>query len=1437
MTLRSPDATVTTPESRVSGRFAATGGGGRPWAFSDTRLSLDPLDFATVNQLGFAEIPYDGAVRGTVASLDVLEQGSPGALRIDLAASFRPRGAGGDPSVVAAAGNVTVGGAAPFRLDGVRIEARPLYLAALAPMMSDSAGTEMLRGTLRGSAVASGTPSDLRVSGGTVTYAVGDAPPTRVDDLAARFSTVPALRYEVTGRAAPLALATLTELFPQLPFRAATLSGPFRVAGTAERAAFDLDFQGAAGRLAARGTVLPGETLRFDVTGQVEAFRSGVLLAASNPVQGPLSGTFSARGSTADFGFDVDLAHQGGTLDLGGRVRNPGDGMQFDVAGRVAQFRLGTVLGRPGLFNSPLTGPISLRGGGRQPYRFDVDLRGPVGLLDLEGWFRPGEVPSYFVTGRVAGVNPQELPGGRGMPAGNLTAELRVEGRGTTPETFEGSVDLVAQSSTLAGQPLDAATVRLAARGGILQIDTLQASFRGARVAASGAWGLTRPAAEPLRLSLAAQDLATFAPMLARAGVAPPDLAGSVALEGTVSGTFRSPAFDLSGSGSGLRYGTWRAGTLALQAQGALGPQGWRGFGNLQADGVLLAGREEFQNLRLEVNAAPGLATFGVFARRDGASDLAASGTLALEGRELRGVELQSLAMRLGDASWQLMQPSRIVWGGVQGIEVERLALRRSGGTGGVIELDGRLPPTGNTDLRLNLAAVDLADLRRITTAAPDVGGLLNLSAVLSGPVGSPEMTITGSIDSLSYGGVTTERVAIDGRYTGRQLVGNARLRMAGQEILTVEAALPMLISLGGTVPGFELLRGEPLRARLLADSVPLGLVAASVPAALEEGEGAFSADAVVTGTLDDPTVNGWASMNGGAVTVVPLGRRFTEIDARVALRGEEIRIDTLNARSDGTASLTGSVLLDQPGEPRVLLNLVADGFDVIDREELASLKVSSNLTLSGRLPEATLSRAARPGRGDHHHPHAGGTGRGRHRGRGGGGGRGGQHPRGGGRPVGGGGLRRPARLGAAGGGGRGGVAGVGGRAHPDPRRHAGDAHRRGAPHLRRPGGGARLLRAAGGPAASGVRHRARPGAVLRHARPQPHAGHRRRQRGPHAGPGGERIGAGGAGAGGRDAPGPHAPAQLQHPAAAPRIGAAQLPDLRALHRRPGREHRGAGAADPGAGAVRRAGGGGAGAGAVALRAGGLRPRPLPPRRGHHALRLRGRRAGRGGAQRPHVRVRLGAEQRPVPHRGDRLPCAGAEPALRHRPGLPDQRAHPRPPGPRGGPPRRVHAPVLQRPRPPVDVRRAAPLGVGAHAAGQHRPGLARRRVGRRAGRSPRGAAGTAAAGGRGVGPEPAGGDAEKGRGDPLRVPSSLPPGCRSARLGLATEPPIPPTPFPRKRGKGENDNGDPPPPAPSPARGEGENDRTEPEARETLPRLRGRVASLSEPGGGPAVA
>ncbi|HEX2092910.1 MAG TPA: translocation/assembly module TamB domain-containing protein, partial [Longimicrobiaceae bacterium] len=717
----------------------------------------------------------------------------------------------------------------------------------------------------------------------------------------------------------------------------------------------DADLAGAAGRLAVRGSATLGEVPTFDVSGRVEAFRAGVVLASDVPAEGPLTGTFAARGATRDFRFDVNLTQGAGSLVLGGQVRRPGEEMLFDVSGRVNNFRLGALAGRPTLFASPVTGTLALSGGGRLPYRFDVDLRGQEGVFDLEGWYRPGTVASYAVSGRVSGVNMQQLPRLQGFPVSHLNATVDIQGRGTTPETFEGRVDLAATSSTVAGVLVDAATVRASATGGILRVDTLDASFRGTRLAASGMWGLTRPAPRPLRFSLASSNLTHVAPLAARAEVAPLDLEGSLSAEGWVSGTFRAPTLAFALRGSGLRYGTWRAGQLTADASLARAPQGWRGRISLVGDAVALAGRENLQNLRLEVNASPGLATFGVFARRDGESDVAASGALEFETGELRGAELQSLNLRLAGATWQLLQPARIRWGGVQGIEVERLALRRSGTGASLIEMDGRLPPTGNADLRIRLVAVDLADLRRLSGFAPEAEGILNLDAVLEGPVGEPRMTVTGSIDSLRYAGVVAERVALDARYLDRRLAGNATVRIAGKDILTAQGALPMLISLGGTVPGFQLLRNEPVDARLVADSVPAALMAASVPG-VRDGAGVLAADVTVRGTLDDPAVSGWAAVRSGAVFVEAAGQRFEGIEGRVSLQGEEIRIDSLVARSEGVARVAGVIRLDEPGRPLVALTLDMDEFLPVNREDLAELQVSGRLALSGRLPDAVLS-------------------------------------------------------------------------------------------------------------------------------------------------------------------------------------------------------------------------------------------------------------------------------------------------------------------------------------------------------------------------------------------------------------------------------------------------------------------------------------------------
>jgi translocation and assembly module TamB len=112
-----------------------------------------------------------------------------------------------------------------------------------------------------------------------------------------------------------------------------------------------------------------------------------------------------------------------------------------------------------------------------------------------------------------------------------------------------------------------------------------------------------------------------------------------------------------------------------------------------------------------------------------------------------------------------------------------------------------------------------------------------------------------------------------------------------------------------------------------------------------------------VTGTLRRPRVSGGASLIGGAMTVVPLGVRWTGIAGQVTLDGSLVRLDSLVALSaEGRARVDGTVRLDDPARPEMYVRLALDNFQVIDNREMAELEVDAALAISGRFPNTVAT-------------------------------------------------------------------------------------------------------------------------------------------------------------------------------------------------------------------------------------------------------------------------------------------------------------------------------------------------------------------------------------------------------------------------------------------------------------------------------------------------
>ena len=193
-------------DSRAGGRVTVLTGPGQEMVFSDTRLVLDPLRLADLETLGYVDrLPLLGTVTGEIASLDVLNAGSGGPLRIGLNAALTPRdNPGATPSVLAAAGLVRwAPGEDPLRFQSLRVEAKPLRLEHLASLTEKP--NPMLRGVLTGTATVSGSAKDLRILDGDLAYAVGDAPETVLRGLSGRFQAGETPRWEFSARAQPLA--------------------------------------------------------------------------------------------------------------------------------------------------------------------------------------------------------------------------------------------------------------------------------------------------------------------------------------------------------------------------------------------------------------------------------------------------------------------------------------------------------------------------------------------------------------------------------------------------------------------------------------------------------------------------------------------------------------------------------------------------------------------------------------------------------------------------------------------------------------------------------------------------------------------------------------------------------------------------------------------------------------------------------------------------------------------------------------------------------------------------------------------------------------------------------------------------------------------------------------------------------------------------------
>ncbi len=746
----------------------------------------------------------------------------------------------------------------------------------------------------------------------------------------------------------------------------------------------DAHVPGAVSRLEGRGELdilFPAYTAFHHFTAATDRFDLRTLVAiypAFPRVQGIVSGSAVLDSSWLDVRFsNASLTHTDGPGDPSratgsGRVTYGTQFMAYDLALQLAPLSL-TTMSRsyPKLpLRGSFTGPLRVTGTAPN-LEVQADLTGASGHIVYAGRVDADSLGGYGASGagRFDALDAAALVG-RPSPPSRLAGSYDVDLLGDSLANLAGSLGVRLSRSEVDGGGLEIAegVARIRFERGVVRIDSLAVRGPAGALRAGGTLGLTRPVAgDSLVVALDVDSLGGLRRYLAPAGpadgaAAADSLRGALAFRGAARGWLDSLELRGTLSAQDLLLRSQRAASL----RGDLGLSFLRGHASgtvgLRGDTLTVGGiRLGSATLRSEV--------LDTDHARFSATALGVNGTALVgagEWRSLAGttsVRLDTLALSIGESRWGLLSPARFA-SSAAGVSLDTLLLAdRSGGR---IAASMSVPAGAPVRVLLRADSLPLADVGTLAQLPAAIGGRLALDFAVTGTRASPVMTLGARASDVSYRGVSSELVMVNGGYGASRATVQASLRRDGRSLLDASLQYPVALTLWSVAP-----TGDSLRGRVHADSVDLALVEALSPA-LRNVTGRMALDLAISGKPDRPHVGGQATVSEGAVEVPSAGIRFASIDARIGVDAtrDSLSIDHLrwtSPASGGTGSLSGSVVFRDAQNPRIDLRLDTRGLRAVDKRGLARLDVSTGaagLTLAGTPASATLSGAVNVDRG-----------------------------------------------------------------------------------------------------------------------------------------------------------------------------------------------------------------------------------------------------------------------------------------------------------------------------------------------------------------------------------------------------------------------------------------------------------------------------------------
>jgi len=243
----------------------------------------------------------------------------------------------------------------------------------------------------------------------------------------------------------------------------------------------------------------------------------------------------------------------------------------------------------------------------------------------------------------------------------------------------------------------------------------------------------------------------------------------------------------------------------------------------------------------------------------------------------------------------------------------------------------------------VEVAQLPLRWARLWEPSLPEFDGAFDLSLLATGTPQSPELTLSATVNQLTYAYYTIDQILFSQVEVreGAVQTDDALIRM-GDYQARLSGRLPFRWSPLG-IP-----RDEPIQVAVRLREQPLSLLRLFFPIDTERTRGVLEASLEIGGTLAEPQPRGYLQITNGALALHDLNTTLQGVGLQVAFDGREARIVRAQAQSSegGSLRVAGSVVLS--GE-QAEANLTVYADTLAAREpKLPVLGGSAQAVLSG---------------------------------------------------------------------------------------------------------------------------------------------------------------------------------------------------------------------------------------------------------------------------------------------------------------------------------------------------------------------------------------------------------------------------------------------------------------------------------------------------------